>query len=355
MSNSKLFSYAWMDSLNNNAAQISPELLLFLGTAPDYFELLSQDAKFFQGVQSLYAIYKDSGWICRQFGYVYSGKKHPNPKAYAQFIAAVKTADLENNFKTVSDLRTIIGHTAAAAQPSQTAACEMWFQHILSAPLQKPSNEEHYKLLVDELEKMAATVEQVCDAFLKQVKKLAESELQNVITRWHKVFTDQYSHKRDYIIQGIMDYVFINNPSGVQNITRNQAEYILLSYYCRDIIQLKGNPVYSRILEFREQVNKICDDRVNTIVDDLPPKVQDEAEDFLDGKIIIANITTNLYHALLTYFFEQELPRLIEHILNNYSICTLDPSDICQFMLEKTTTDLPLPNGKYLTIKRFEY
>lgn len=352
MSNSKLFSFDWMKALNDKAAQISPELLLFLENASDYFDLLSQDAKFFQGVQSLYAIYKDSGWICRQFGYVYSGKKRLNPNVYAQFIAAVKTADLEANFRTVSDLRTIIGHTAAAAQPNQTAACEMWFQRILSVPLQKPSKEEHYRLLVDELEKMAVTVEQVCDAFLEQIKKLSETALQDVITRWREVFINQYSLKQDYIIQGVMDYLYWKNSVTRQIIKRNQAEHILLSYYYYDIIQLKGSPAYSCNPEYQRKVDDIFNNRVETIVNNLPSKEQAMATDFIDGRISIEGISSDLYHDLLDDFFRYELPLLIEETLDNDSKCSLHPNDLCMFILENTTTDVPLLNRK---INRFKY
>lgn len=352
-SSSLLFSSAPADAINDMVKSLNPKYFIFLHYSPNRMSANSDDAKYRNGVNHLYAIFQECAWVIRRFGYIYTGEKDRTASGRKEIDLIINANLLMEIEKTVKELRTYMNHNISAQGGQQICIdfCEKWFSDHCGDT--KPRTPEHYQNLNNELERYAKVVEKSCYDFIDKVSKSPNQ--QAILERWGNEIVKRYQRSHDIVLQSIATYYYYNSsyPQKMNSTDecRARAKRIIIDHYNsmnQYVCDLKSKIANPKVLqELTDAHSKYTDDLLYSMNNQvgLDTSMMSSTADLL------ALVSFDI-EKVIRYFFEQELPLLINAALNRNCNCTFDIYDLIEEIM-KNHKEKIIVNNNEITVSSF--
>lgn len=328
MANDKSILYSSEESDRINQliqSKIASHLFLACNYAPSPYLIQSEDAKFVVGILNLYKFAID-GSIIDKIPQIMDAAMGStiNRKAFAEKIKLVKA------------LRSVYCHNESeiSGNDDDIKTVNSWMQKT-------PQTINDYRMLNQQLQKLASDIVAVLDQFIKDASKTRQKDV--LIKNWEGIISNFYQRPNTKnILKGQLKK-FYSARKGITSMGKaDDLDMVscVRKYYIGDLEQEQKvtKDAYERIrklsLPDKERAKML--EKIKMVEDKLENRKKKLIVRLGDGRTTIDNIDRNDYPYLELYM--KELPqRIIDFIGNTQDTNvygTLLPQDIVQYILK---------------------
>lgn len=310
--------------------EISSNLFIFCNYEPTHSEITNDSGGLFLlKVSNFYKLIVDSGWVIKQFAYIYSGEEKKINYSSLPFAKQ----DIDKIRFTLNDLRTGFCHNVSRYNGDNIIIHNIteWVNQY------KLKGSRDYSKCIKRIDDDAQTIIDGCKQFIDGVKNLPDADREAAIGRWKSVIIEHYKEKHDIFINLLGNYYLVKNaklyPKDIYYFKRTVNE-IILSYFTYDLKQ------YQQAIQEKIEILRVKDPKTIAFIS----KSIDEVKKQRAYGLFETEDYNSLYpkddigkKELIDLFFEKELEKVINDVLNN-SNCSLLPQDIFNEVFDKTET-----------------